>query len=72
MFLVPRMSTEEWTVLSPGKGGRHHPMHKMTQENKDDIINHIKSFNPSISHYRRSNAPRPSVLTSRALYKGNV
>ena len=52
-------------LFPPGdKRGKHYPKHKLTEANCTMIQEHIKSFNPSISHYRRAHAPN-------RLYLGN-
>ena len=41
----------------PDKRGSHDPMHKMSKETALAIFNHIESYHPAISHYRRAHAP---------------
>ena len=41
----------------PDKRGSHDPMHKMSKETALAIVNHIESYHPAISHYRREHAP---------------
>lgn len=43
----------------PDRRGRHSPKNKI---DKTSIINHINSFEPSISHYRREHAPNRKYL----------
>lgn len=52
-------------LFSPGdRRGKHCPKHKLAEATSMKIQDHIKSFNPSISHYRRAHAPN-------RLYLGN-
>ena len=39
--------------VSTDKGGKHTPKHKMKTGDVAFLENHIRSFNPAISHYRR-------------------
>ena len=39
------------------KRGKHKPKHALTEEDLNQIDEHIESFGPTISHYRRSHAP---------------
>ena len=54
---------------SSDKSGKHIPANKIPQENQEVIINHIKSFNPSVSHYRREHAPNRLYLTPELTIK---
>ena len=53
--------------------GKHPPKHKLTDESLDTIKNHINSYHPSVSHYRREHAPLrrylPPELTLLDMYK---
>lgn len=51
--------------------GAHKPKHAFSDEKKKDIDDHIMSFNPCVSHYRRSHAPNrlylPAEITIRKM-----
>ena len=47
----------------PDKRGRHEPVHKLSDSIVACIKNHIMSFGPSISHYRREHAPNRLYLS---------
>ena len=48
----------------PDMHGRHAPIHKMKESIKQSIIDHIESYYPSVSHYRRKHAPLRRYLLS--------
>ena len=54
------------------KRGKHEPRHKMVPETLVQIKQHIQSFNPSVSHYRRKHAPLrlylPPELTIKEMH----
>ena len=54
---------------SSSKRGKHIPANKIPQENQEVIINHIKSFNPSVSHYCREHAPNRLYLSPQLRIK---
>ena len=55
---VFRSFTENTKVLpSPDKCGWHDPPHKLSVDDIQSIRNHILSYHPTISHYRRKHAP---------------
>ena len=57
------MKTTTLTALTVKKDMRgHHPSEK--KKDRTPIIDHIESFNPSISHYRREHAPNRRYLPS--------
>ena len=43
---------------------RHVPIHKMKESTKQSIIDHIGSYHPSVSHFRRKHAPLRRYLPS--------
>ena len=53
--------------------GKHAPWHALSDEELTLIDNHIKSFNPAISHYRRAHAPLrlylPSELSVKKMFR---
>ena len=57
----------------PDKRRKHDPHHKMSQSMKDKTIQHIESYHPTVSHYRRAHAPLrkylPSELTVTEMHK---
>ena len=55
---------------SPDKGGRHKPLHTLNDSVLDSIRDHIKSYGPSISHYRRAHAPNRLYLYPEFTIKG--
>jgi len=56
--------------------GRHKPLNKLSDETMKIIKDHIESFHPSISHYRREHAPLrrylPPELTIRETFNDFV
>jgi len=56
--------------------GRHKPLNKLSDETMKIIKDHIESFHPSISHYRREHAPLrrylPPELTIREMFNDFV
>ena len=60
--------------MRPGKDlrGKRTPKHALTEEEKNSIDEHIRSFKPSVSHYRRAHAPLrlylSPELTGREMY----
>ena len=48
---------------APDQRGRHEPANKLSFDIYELITNHIKSYNPSISHYRREHAPNRLYLS---------
>jgi len=54
---------------SSDKRGKHIPGNKLPEESQEVIINHIKSFNPSVSHYRREHAPNRLYLSPELTIK---
>ena len=44
------------------KRGKHELSNKLTGAELEFLVNHIKSFNPCISHYRREHAPNRLYL----------
>ena len=58
VIIVALKNCKEGAITpSSDKRGKHIPANKIHQENQEVIINHIKFFNPSVSHYRREHAP---------------
>ena len=49
--------TGEKIKITPDQRGHHEPKHKLQASVSEAIENHIKSYGPSISHYRRKHAP---------------
>ena len=64
---------EEGDLPSPDRRGKHTPPNKLDEKYLKDIDNHIMSFDPSISHYRRVHAPNrlylPSELSINRMFK---
>ena len=61
----------------PDMRGRHAPIHKTNESTIQSIIDHIESYHPSVSHYRRKHAPLRRYLPSRMTVaeihsKGNI
>lgn len=59
------MTAQKSSVLgfdSGDKRGRHAPKHKLSLEELQLIREHIWSYNPCISHYRREHAPNSYYL----------
>ncbi len=60
-------------VVIPDQRGKHPPKHKITEEDRNFIIQHILKFKPCISHYRREHAPNrlylPSELDISEMYQ---
>ena len=52
------------------KRGRHFPWNKKTPATNDAVIQHIESFKPSVSHYRREHAPLRRYLSSELTVQG--
>ena len=48
---------------SPDKRGRHDPSNKLGSEDVESIRNHILSYHPTISHYRRKHVPNRLYLS---------
>ena len=48
---------------TPDQRGRHEPPHKLQVDVSEAIRYHIKSYGPSISHYRREHAPNRLYLS---------
>ena len=48
---------------SPDKRGRHDPSNKLGSEDVESKRNHILSYHPTISHYRRKHAPNRLYLS---------
>ena len=60
-----------------GKRGKHSPKHKVSEEDRTFLVNHIRSFKSQISHYRRKHAPNrfylpPPPPPPRDYNEGNV
>lgn len=51
------------------KRGQHAPKHKMPEANVSHIQEHIKSYHPTISHYRRAHAPNRLYLSPEITIK---
>lgn len=55
-------------MLEPSKRGKH----KRDTSKRDAIRAHIRTYNPTISHYRRKHAPKrlylPSDLTEKSMH----
>ena len=48
----------------PDMWGRHAPIHKKIESTRQSIIDHIESYHPSVSHYRRKHAPLRRYIPS--------
>ena len=59
-------------AVSPDKRGRHAPPHKMSPEVRERIVQHVESYRPCVSHYRREHAPNrrylPSEISIKSMY----
>eukprot|EP00111_Clytia_hemisphaerica_P021639 TCONS_00063646-protein len=66
-------TTSNFGVTLQDKRGKHPPKHAMSDSGKQTAIQHVMSFNPQISHYRREHAPNrlylPSELTIQEMYE---
>jgi len=66
-------NVNEFSVSAPDMHGKHPLTHRLTEAQKDDARNHISSFHPQISHYRREHAPNrlylPPELSVVDMYK---
>ena len=66
-------STNYINILRKDLRGKHNPNHKITDEEKNFIEQHIMKFNPGISHYRRAHVPNrlylPSELNCAEMYE---
>ena len=53
--------------------GKNKPPNKLSPESHQLIVDHIRSFNPAVSHYRREHAPNRLYLSPelsiRSLYE---
>ena len=58
-FVTSMFRSIDNSMIQPSKDkrGNHVPKHAKTNEHLSIIDEHIESFHPSISHYRRSHAP---------------
>ena len=65
--------SKEGDLPSPDRRGKHTPPNKLEEKYLKDIDNHMMSFDPSISHYRRVHAPNrpylPSELSINKMFK---
>ena len=65
-------SSDEAAMVSKSKRGKYPPKHKILLDDEEFIREHIRKFNPCVSHYRRANAPNrlylPSELTITEMY----
>ncbi|KAJ8364805.1 hypothetical protein SKAU_G00136360 [Synaphobranchus kaupii] len=79
-LVITMMGKSITTHLAPPKDqrGKHAPKNKLSLE---PLNEHIESFNPSVSHYRREHAPHrrylPSDISIKLMYadyveKGNI
>ena len=48
----------------PDMRGRYAPIHRMSESTRQSIIDHIESYHPSVSYYRRKNVPLRRYLPS--------
>ena len=57
----------------PDKRGKHEPKHKISEETLFSVSNHIDSYHPAVSHYRREHAPNrlylPSELSMKEMHE---
>ena len=70
--IVSMMQTSDISaeMIPPSdKRGKHAPAHKIPNNVITAIRDHINSYNPSISHYRRQHAPNRLYLTSELTIK---
>jgi hypothetical protein len=49
-------------ALHDDKRGRHTPKHALSDEVREQIAEHVESFHPQVSHYRRETAPNRRYL----------
>ena len=65
-------SVDNYGIYKDDQRGKREPHNKLTEERINFIKDHILSFNPSISHYRREHAPKrlylPPFLSIIAMY----
>ena len=69
---VQKHTSTEFGCPGPSKRGKHTPKHANSPGDMDFIKEHIKKYNPSISHYRRALTPHrmylPPELTIKDMY----
>ena len=75
--ITTALSTTSPIGMNTGdKRGKHSPKHKVSEEDRTFLLNHIRSFKPQISHYRREHAPNrlylPPELTMKEMYANYV
>ena len=73
ILLTAMKKSKDGLLPSPDQRGKTVPTNKFSEEKRRDINNHIMSYDPRISHYRRAHAPNrlylPSELTVTAMHK---
>ena len=71
-LLTVKEATDDTGIVHESKRGKHAPKHKLSQTDSQIMEEHIKKYNPCISHYRRENAPNrlylPSELSIQEMY----
>ena len=64
VFRTLQSSTDEVEVVQGSKRGKNEPKHQITFDDEEIIRNHVKKYNPCVSHYRREHAPNRLYLPS--------
>ena len=71
--LTDALNTEKTFVSAiSDERGRHQPKHAFSEVQVQRLRDHILSFNPSISHYRREHTPRSFYLPPNLTIKEMV
>lgn len=64
IITVTLQSCDQGSIMPANdRRGKHEPANKLSDESHQLIVGHIKSFNPSVSHYRREHAPNRLYLS---------
>ena len=71
--VVDYIFSQQHGLVKKDMRGSHTPSHKLSLDKEKSVIDHINSFHPAISHYRRKHAPLrlylPPELDITKLYK---
>ena len=57
------LTNAQTDIVAPSMRGLNPKSHKIPEEDDTFIKNHIKSFNPTLPHYRREHAPNRLYLS---------
>ena len=76
VLLTAMKKSRDGILPTSDQRGKSVPSNKFSEEKSKDIMNHIMSYDPRISHYRRAHAPNrlylPSELTVNAMWKNYI